>query len=111
MSGWLCEVYMLLIHQCAGCVFCTLYFTLFFCFFKQKTAYEMRISDWSSDVCSSDLRTEKVGRMQKLIEGFHRFQDEAFGRYKRLFKRLSTGGQKPHKIGRDSSRERVCQYV
>src|SRR3546814_7400907 len=29
-------------------------FTFFF-FFKQKTAYEMRISDWSSDVCSSDL--------------------------------------------------------
>src|SRR3546814_4586400 len=27
-------------------------------FFKQKTAYEMRISDWSSDVCSSDLREE-----------------------------------------------------
>src|SRR3546814_15164804 len=27
-------------------------------FFKQKTAYEMRISDWSSDVCSSDLRQE-----------------------------------------------------
>src|SRR3546814_6889430 len=27
----------------------------YFCFFKQKTAYEMRISDWSSDVCSSDL--------------------------------------------------------
>src|SRR3546814_5614882 len=29
--------------------------TLLFFFFKQKTAYEMRISDWSSDVCSSDL--------------------------------------------------------
>src|SRR3546814_1080647 len=28
---------------------------VFFFFFKQKTAYEMRISDWSSDVCSSDL--------------------------------------------------------
>src|SRR3546814_7986953 len=28
---------------------------LFFFFFKQKTAYEIRISDWSSDVCSSDL--------------------------------------------------------
>src|SRR3546814_16740901 len=28
---------------------------VFFLFFKQKTAYEMRISDWSSDVCSSDL--------------------------------------------------------
>src|SRR3546814_5647155 len=34
---------------------------MFFCFFffKQKTAYEMRISDWSSDVCSSDLYTPK----------------------------------------------------
>src|SRR3546814_5200497 len=30
---------------------------MFFFFFKQKTAYEMRISDWSSDVCSSDLDT------------------------------------------------------
>src|SRR3546814_4072549 len=30
-------------------------FSIFFFFFKQKTAYEMRISDWSSDVCSSDL--------------------------------------------------------
>src|SRR3546814_14866084 len=29
---------------------------MFFFFFKKKTAYEMRISDWSSDVCSSDLR-------------------------------------------------------
>src|SRR3546814_8940097 len=48
------------------CVSCTLLFSsLLFCFlefsvvvfffFKQKTAYEMRISDWSSDVCSSDL--------------------------------------------------------
>src|SRR3546814_1323823 len=32
-----------------------------FFFFKQKTAYEMRISDWSSDVCSSDLRTAALG--------------------------------------------------
>src|SRR3546814_1789341 len=32
-----------------------LLFWLLFFFFKQKTAYEMRISDWSSDVCSSDL--------------------------------------------------------
>src|SRR3546814_10302044 len=34
----------------------------FFFFFKQKTAYEMRISDWSSDVCSSDLRRETALR-------------------------------------------------
>src|SRR3546814_4397716 len=33
-----------------------LFVVCFFFFFKQKTAYEMRISDWSSDVCSSDLR-------------------------------------------------------
>src|SRR3546814_4755581 len=35
---------------------CSVLYCLFFFFFKQKTAYEMRISDWSSDVCSSDLR-------------------------------------------------------
>src|SRR3546814_7314400 len=33
---------------------------VFFFFFKQKTAYEMRISDWSSDVCSSDLKTSAM---------------------------------------------------
>src|SRR3546814_9790849 len=32
-----------------------------FWFFKQKTAYEMRISDWSSDVCSSDLGLDRIG--------------------------------------------------
>src|SRR3546814_3794485 len=37
-------------------LYITFYLPLFF-FFKQKTAYEMRISDWSSDVCSSDLKT------------------------------------------------------
>src|SRR3546814_8483896 len=35
-------------------VYIILYYFVFF-FFKQKTAYELRISDWSSDVCSSDL--------------------------------------------------------
>src|SRR3546814_1567598 len=35
-------------------------FVLCFFFFKQKTAYEMRISDWSSDVCSSDLIAETL---------------------------------------------------
>src|SRR3546814_2303258 len=42
---------------------------MFFFFFKQKTAYEMRISDWSSDVCSSDLvqrRTDLVRLRQAL---------------------------------------------
>src|SRR3546814_5494359 len=39
-------------------VFCFICLYLFFFFFKQKTAYEMRISDWSSDVCSSDLHAD-----------------------------------------------------
>src|SRR3546814_5041458 len=33
---------------------------IFVFFFKQKTAYEMRISDWSSDVCSSDLKEIRI---------------------------------------------------
>src|SRR3546814_3871790 len=37
------------------CVYLVLVFFFFVFFFKQKTAYDMRISDWSSDVCSSDL--------------------------------------------------------
>src|SRR3546814_1520513 len=39
---------------------CRVAFLLFF-FFKQKTAYEVRISDWSSDVCSTDLKNLQLG--------------------------------------------------
>src|SRR3546814_20506743 len=50
---------------------------VFFFFFKQKTAYEMRISDWSSDVCSSDLTSkpfrtlleERLGPVSYFIGG------------------------------------------
>src|SRR3546814_18541495 len=41
---------------------------IMFFFFKQKTAYEMRISDWSSDVCSSDLK-ENVRLVSPYIGG------------------------------------------
>src|SRR3546814_4660369 len=44
----MCSLWYLRLYICVV-LFC------FFFFFKQKTAYEMRISDWSSDVCSSDL--------------------------------------------------------
>src|SRR3546814_16046597 len=37
-------------------------------FFKQKTAYEMRISDWSSDVCSSDLKNSELNLAQIQLE-------------------------------------------
>src|SRR3546814_9164996 len=43
----------------------------YFCFFKQKTAYEMRISDWSSDVCSSDLQAQRQRRAQQGCDFFH----------------------------------------
>src|SRR3546814_2294343 len=58
-------------------------------FFKQKTAYEMRISDWSSDVCSSDLqiveREEAVERRVARREPAqqphaHRFADHGYRR-------------------------------
>src|SRR3546814_3590297 len=42
----------------------------FFFFFKQKTAYEMRISDWSSDVCSSDLEWRSQSNGYGLTETF-----------------------------------------
>src|SRR3546814_6434248 len=40
------------------------------CFIKQKTAYEMRISDWSSDVCSSDLMAAQ--EVEAFLEGYQR---------------------------------------
>src|SRR3546814_8897429 len=79
-------------------------------FFKQKTAYEMRISDWSSDVCSSDLRRilqhltgQRVDRLDQptrarrgLIKIEHRAdaQDEAARRGEIIFgleARLAVG--------------------
>src|SRR3546814_7874349 len=51
-------------------------YMFFFFFFKQKTAYEMRISDWSSDVCSSDL----IGVDEIQPDGILRDQQFAFTR-------------------------------
>src|SRR3546814_4618771 len=54
-----------------------IFWSVFF-FYKQKTAYEMRISDWSSDVCSSDLRAK-----QKLKGYYGNISEKAFhGIYK-----------------------------
>src|SRR3546814_8098028 len=75
-------------------------------FFKQKTAYEMRISDWSSDVCSSDLGEPLCGRLhpdkQALLYG-----PRVDGVQSTALLPLDDVGQ----IGRASCRERVCQYV
>src|SRR3546814_10875024 len=56
---------------------------VFIFFFKQKTAYEMRISDWSSDVCSSDLECDRIaqhdsddGRQHDAVDLDRRLFDE-----------------------------------
>src|SRR3546814_1741985 len=75
---------------------------LVFFFFKQKTAYEVRISDWSSDVCSSDL----LARQVELVEPHPTLAQRRVplvGRHRRQ--------ARPQQIGRASCRERVCQYA
>src|SRR3546814_9908634 len=48
---------------------CMFLFYILCFFFKQKTAYEMRISDWSSDVCSSDLQILVFDKGFNILEG------------------------------------------
>src|SRR3546814_3961452 len=93
------------------------FFCLFF-FFKQKTAYEMRISDWSSDVCSSDLATPgPVGDAERAAYGaaFDVLKagryDESANMFQDFLRQFPQGGLVPNEIGRASCRERVCQYV
>src|SRR3546814_9892265 len=62
--------------------------SLFFFFFKQKTAYEMRISDWSSDVCSSDLHQ----RQHHPVAGAGRLGGQA-----RAVARSAAPGRGPHR--------------
>src|SRR3546814_3008596 len=89
-------------------------------FFKQKTAYEMRISDWSSDVCSSDLEA-KVTLVK--VEDKPGVAARVFGpladasiNVDMIIQNLSDDGKSTDitftvQIGRASCRERVCQYV
>src|SRR3546814_4879016 len=94
-------------------------------FFKPKTAYEMRISDWSSDVCSSDLllldphvalgsdgspggsHPRSAGTFAKWIEEFVVRQPRVS-----IEEAVSRATSYPASIqnGRASCRERVCQY-
>src|SRR3546814_1228909 len=100
--------------------------------FKQKTAYEMRISDWSSDVCSSDLaytvsgegyRPEGTVRrsgggiatlsenadLHAVVSAMARCNDAAVRSDGDAW--TVVGAPTEGKIGRASCRERVCQYV
>src|SRR3546814_1592287 len=101
---------------------------MFFFFFKQKTAYEMRISDWSSDVCSSDL-PPAIGDMPDRIDvatpvrmrqPFAEVRKRATERAQQRL-RIAARCIEPRfmdretqiaaEIGRASWRERVGQYV
>src|SRR3546814_10738350 len=104
---------------CLFCGFC-------FFFFKQKTAYEMRISDWSSDVCSSDLLSLfGPSFMTRLVTQMY-FQGDPLLPLDPIFNcvtdqrardsmiatfDLETTVPEFAQIGRASCRERVCQYV
>src|SRR3546814_2781801 len=80
-------------------------------FFKQKTAYEMRISDWSSDVCSSDLPSTESPRNSSLSLEAWPACSAHHERCTRAGARRSGSRPTPRQIGRASCRERVCQYV
>src|SRR3546814_5629663 len=88
-------------------------------FFKQKTAYEMRISDWSSDVCSSDLlvsgkqslraldRPARARAQRMTVLSFVLASAAVAGLLRAGWPDIVVAGE----IGRASCRERVCQYV
>src|SRR3546814_9531842 len=91
--------------------------------FEQKTAYELRISDWSSDVCSSDLSPGFLFPRHRLVSSGGRAAKPVAATHGT---RCAVGGgtvggavvprrpvpQRPgRQIGRASCRERVCQYV
>src|SRR3546814_1946849 len=95
-------------------------------FFKQKTAYEMRISDWSSDVCSSDLgwrspaakpntpalKPWPTSALYRRPEGVSASIETPMS--SAVKSRLAAAGAwyiAAIKIGRASCRGRVCQYV
>src|SRR3546814_9982025 len=107
---------------------------MLFFFFKQKTAYEMRISDWSSDVCSSDLLDAGLVRQGAVLDADdeHVAELQALGRMQAHQPHLVAGvalvGMRQQRqrggevaragvaaavepeIGRTSCRESVCQY-
>src|SRR3546814_9320517 len=81
----------------------------FFC--KQKTAYEMRISDWSSDVCSSDLLAASRALAAYARDGRTIHVRKPSSRDTDWNDELTAWLRRKAEIGRASCRERVCQYV
>src|SRR3546814_7044361 len=105
----MCDVY-IIVYFMYVIVYLQFFFILFyiylFFFFKQKTAYEMRISDWSSDVCSSDLKIHGHIPVNNTAAG-----TKAAGMASGDFLEIYGSDAPLIKIGRASCRERVCKYV
>src|SRR3546814_8597798 len=93
----------------------------YFFVFKQKTAYEMRISDWSSDVCSSDLvtmlglsRWAGKGGSDRTVQRFFSTVIPWATLFWVFFRQHVYRPEEVYllvEIGRASCRDRVCQYV
>src|SRR3546814_6388043 len=85
---------------------------VFFFFLKQKTAYEMRISDWSSDVCSSDLNVDAFyydyTYLQLTTLGVAAVRAAGWAS---AYEEMMLGINGVAAIGRASCRESVCQIV
>src|SRR3546814_19858133 len=112
---------------------------MYFFFFKQKTAYEMRISDWSSDVCSSDLPSGvqikgrrgsspdlrprqkpplqagsrrglgNIGTIRRTNPRLHRYPQQCALEHPKA-RSPRSALQQCREIGRASCRERGCPY-
>src|SRR3546814_8616446 len=79
---------------------CVYLFGYFVCFFKQKTAYEMRIGDWSSDVCSSDLGnsvfTVAIERVEKGLQYAYRDRRTKKRNFRALWIQRINAGAREH---------------
>src|SRR3546814_7005133 len=84
-----------------------------FFFFKQKTAYELRISDWSSDVCSSDLGASSNSTRSKMPSrtGAGQTRDSIRPSQSHQVPLRAGLRAREREIGRESCRDRVCQSV
>src|SRR3546814_5797620 len=88
---------------------------MFVLFFKQKTAYELRISDWSSDVCSSDLHHGRGGSlMARFSEASLLTATEIISRYPRpksaLFPLLHLAQEQDGYVANDA-KEHIAELV
>src|SRR3546814_10724764 len=107
----MCELVRVFVLMVLWCSYCMCFF-----FFKQKTAYEMRISDWSSDVCSSDLLPLPFLGVPQRSSPWERTRAVAQTSRKESLVVPGWSRDRPIALRQERSEERrvgkrVCQYV